>query len=67
MVQAKASKLFQPFISSVDTKVNIEELQRKLMVDFDPSRCLIEDLEVNSDMLTYIWTILSSYSLWYEC
>ncbi|KAL1815508.1 hypothetical protein DCAR_0519774 [Daucus carota subsp. sativus] len=45
VVQAKASKLFQPFISSVDTKVNIEELQRKLMVDFDPSRCLIEDLE----------------------
>lgn len=45
VVQAKASKLFHPFISSGDMKANIEELRRKLMVDFDPSRCLIEDLE----------------------
>lgn len=51
MVQGKASKLFQPFFSSGDIISNIEELQRKLMVDFDPSKCFIEDLEVNTDMI----------------
>lgn len=51
MVRAQASKLFQPFFSSGDQKMNIEELQRKLMVDFDPSRCLIEDLEVDTNVL----------------
>lgn len=45
VVQGKASKLFQPFFSSGDIISNIEELQRKLMVDFDPSKCFIEDLE----------------------
>lgn len=48
MVRGHASKIFHPFFSPRDFKVNSGELKSKLMVNFDPVRCFIADIEAST-------------------
>ncbi|MCD7454518.1 hypothetical protein HAX54_025139 [Datura stramonium] len=45
VVRGHASNIFHPFVSPGDFKVNSGELKSKLMVNFDPVRCFIADVE----------------------
>ena len=47
MAQGNASKVFHPFLLPGDLKQSSEELRNKLMIDFDPLRCYVGDVEVN--------------------
>ncbi|KAL0008143.1 hypothetical protein SO802_009645 [Lithocarpus litseifolius] len=42
-----ASKVFQPFMSPGDFKGSLEELKNKLLVNFDPLRFFVGDLEAS--------------------
>lgn len=48
VAKGHASKCFQPFLLPKDLKGRPEELKNKLLVDFDPSRCFIRDLEAST-------------------
>lgn len=50
LVCGKPSKLFHPFIMPGGLDANIEGIHKKLMVDFDPFRCFVKDLEVTTDV-----------------
>ncbi|KAK7252913.1 hypothetical protein RIF29_37189 [Crotalaria pallida] len=50
-----ASKCFQPFLLPRDLKGRPEELKNKLLVDFNPSRCFIEDLEKEFSTTFKVW------------
>ncbi|KAL8507398.1 hypothetical protein ACS0TY_018083 [Phlomoides rotata] len=45
IVRGNPSKTFRPFLLREDTKGNLEELKRKLMVGFDPLRYFVVDIE----------------------
>ncbi|KAL6005249.1 hypothetical protein ACLOJK_005811 [Asimina triloba] len=45
VVQGNASKDFHPYISLVNRQQRFEEMRNKLMVNFDPTRCFVEDLK----------------------
>ncbi|KAK4346840.1 hypothetical protein RND71_033179 [Anisodus tanguticus] len=45
VVRGRATKIFHPFFSPGDFKLNSRELKSKLMVNFDPVRCFIADIE----------------------
>lgn len=45
------SKIFNPFLFSKDLKGSSDELRNKLMVDFDPLRCLLGELEASANVL----------------
>lgn len=47
MASGNATKSFSPFISPRDIKANPEKAQSKVMVDFDPLKCLLGDLEAS--------------------
>ena len=47
MAQGNASKVFQPFMSPGDFKGSLEELKNKLLVNFDPLRFFVGDLEAS--------------------
>ncbi|KDP42811.1 hypothetical protein JCGZ_23753 [Jatropha curcas] len=55
VARGNASKLFQPILSPRDLKGSSEELKNKLMVNFDPLRCYIADIqkEFNTMKLWY--------------
>lgn len=42
------SKAFNPFILPADMKESSVELKNKIMVDFDPLRCFLGDIEVSA-------------------
>jgi U3 small nucleolar RNA-associated protein 22 len=48
VAKGHASKFFQPFLLPKDLKGRPEELKNKLLVDFNPSRCFIKDLEAST-------------------
>lgn len=48
VAKGHASKIFQPFLLPRDLKGRPEELRNKLLVDFNPSRCFIRDLEAST-------------------
>ncbi|KAE9596604.1 putative Nrap protein [Lupinus albus] len=50
-----ASKSFQPFLLPRDLKGRPEELKNKLLVDFNPSRCFIRDLEKEFSTTVKVW------------
>ncbi|KAM7252197.1 hypothetical protein ACFE04_024080 [Oxalis oulophora] len=52
-----ASKVFHPFLMPKDLKGSLGEVQNKLLVDFDPLRCFVGDLEGEMS---------SSLKLWYD-
>jgi U3 small nucleolar RNA-associated protein 22 len=45
VARGKASRLFNPFMSPGDLKRSHEELKNKLMVDFEPTKCLLSGLQ----------------------
>jgi len=47
VAEGRASKCFQPFLLPKDLKGRPDELKNKLLVDFDPSKCLIRDLKAS--------------------
>lgn len=47
MVRGKPSKKFHPFLLPGDMKGTLEELKHKLMVNFDPLRCFVGDIEAS--------------------
>lgn len=67
VVRGDASKAFHPFLLSGDLKGSSEELKNKLMVDFDPLRCFVGDLEASLMKLTFFYYIDSiSLPFWYS-
>ncbi|XP_004512044.1 uncharacterized protein [Cicer arietinum] len=55
IAKGHASKCFQPFLLPKDLKGRPEELKKKLLVDFDPSRCFIRDLEKEFSTTFQLW------------
>lgn len=55
VVRGHASKIFHPFFSPRDFKVNSGELKSKLMVNFDPVRCFIADIEKGFPDVVKVW------------
>ncbi|KAK6922708.1 Nrap protein, domain 6, partial [Dillenia turbinata] len=47
VARGKASKIFHPLISPKDMRDNLENLRNKLLVDFDPLRCFLDDIEAS--------------------
>lgn len=47
VAEGNASKAFHPFLLPELRKGNPKELKEKLLVDFDPQRCFIGDLEAS--------------------
>uniref|UniRef100_A0A2P2LWG1 Nucleolar RNA-associated family protein n=1 Tax=Rhizophora mucronata TaxID=61149 RepID=A0A2P2LWG1_RHIMU len=54
VANGKASKAFRPFMLPEDLRGSSEELKKGLLVDFDPLRCYIEDLEKEFNSLK-VW------------
>lgn len=48
MACGNASKIFHPYILVGDLKGSSEELRNKLLVDFDPLKCFVGNLEVSN-------------------
>ena len=57
MARGNASKVFHPFLLPGDMKGNSEALRNKLLVDFDPLRCFVGDLEKE---------YANTFKLWYD-
>ncbi|GAB4846824.1 hypothetical protein Ancab_025831 [Ancistrocladus abbreviatus] len=55
VAQGNASKDFHPYLVPRDMKTNLDDLKKKLMVDFDPLRCYIIDLESEFPNLFKLW------------
>ncbi|KAK7307534.1 hypothetical protein VNO77_40695 [Canavalia gladiata] len=55
VAEGHASKCFQPFLLPKDLKGTSDELKNKLMVDFDPSRCFVRDLEKEFSTTFQLW------------
>ncbi|XP_061342356.1 uncharacterized protein LOC133288574 isoform X3 [Gastrolobium bilobum] len=55
VARGHASKCFQPFLLPRDLKGKSEELKNKLLVDFDPSRFFIRDLEKEFSATFKVW------------
>ncbi|XAR73269.1 hypothetical protein NMG60_11007182 [Bertholletia excelsa] len=55
VVRGKPSKIFHPLILHGDMKGSLEELKCKLLVDFDPLRCFIRDLEREFPNVLKVW------------
>lgn len=53
MAHGDISKAFRPFLLPGDLKGSSEELKDKLMVDFDPQRCFVGELEAS--LMKYIF------------
>ncbi|KAL4197282.1 hypothetical protein AMTRI_Chr04g187510 [Amborella trichopoda] len=45
VIRGRPSKNFQPYISQEDLKGSFQEARRKLMVNFDPTWCFLEDIK----------------------
>ncbi|KAK1324081.1 hypothetical protein QJS10_CPA02g01160 [Acorus calamus] len=55
VIQGKASKDFQPYMSVWRTNESLEEARNKLMVNFDPTRCFLEDLQTEFPDTFNVW------------
>ncbi|CAL5371205.1 unnamed protein product [Camellia sinensis] len=55
VVCGNASKVFHPFMLPRDMKGSLEELKHKLMVNFDPLRCFVGDLEREFPAMFKMW------------
>lgn len=55
VVRGNASKIFQPFMLLGDVKGVKEEPEDKLLIDFDPLRCFIKDLESGFPNTFKVW------------
>ncbi|KAM7520198.1 hypothetical protein LguiB_019160 [Lonicera macranthoides] len=55
VAHGKPSKNFHPFILPGDMKGSLEKLKDKLMVDFDPLRFFINDLETRFPNMFKVW------------
>ncbi|KAK4593427.1 hypothetical protein RGQ29_017509 [Quercus rubra] len=55
VARGNASKVFQPFMSPVDFKGSLEELKNKLLVNFDPLRFFVGDLEKEFSNMFKVW------------
>jgi U3 small nucleolar RNA-associated protein 22 len=56
IANGKPSKTFQPFISAADIKSSsLDKLKDKFMVDFNPVRCYINDLETKYPDMFKVW------------
>ncbi|KAK4262169.1 hypothetical protein QN277_027756 [Acacia crassicarpa] len=55
VVRGHASKCFQPVLLPSDLKGRPEEVKSKLLVDFDPLRCFIRDLEKEFSTTIKLW------------
>lgn len=53
VAQGNASKDFLPYILRGDVHGNSEEIKKKLMVNFDPTWCFVEDIKVLCTVSTY--------------
>ncbi|KAL6520048.1 hypothetical protein OROHE_017191 [Orobanche hederae] len=54
-MHGKASKAFQPFLLPGDLKGSPEELKNKLMVNFDPLRYFVSDIERDFPDTFKVW------------
>lgn len=61
VAKGHASKFFQPFLLPKDLKGRPEELKNKLLVDFDPSRCFIRDLEASTVKMIFMLSTMMSF------
>lgn len=55
IVEGDACKDFNPFIRLGDRHQSIEEVRNKLMVNFDPTRCFVDDLKREFPEIFRIW------------
>ncbi|KAG5560683.1 hypothetical protein RHGRI_003871 [Rhododendron griersonianum] len=55
VVRGKPSKKFHPFLLPGDMKGSLEELKHKLMVNFDPLRCFVGDVEKEFPNKFKVW------------
>nr|POF25475.1 nucleolar protein 6 [Quercus suber] len=55
VARGNASKVFQPFMSPGDFKGSSEELKNKLLVNFDPLRFFVGDLEKEFSNMFKVW------------
>ncbi|CAN4080066.1 unnamed protein product [Withania somnifera] len=55
VVRGHATKIFHPSFSPGDFKVKSGELRSKLMVNFDPIRCFIADIERGFPDVVKVW------------
>ena len=55
VVRGNPNKIFNPFLLPKDLKGSSEELRNKLMVDFDPLRCFLGDLEASANVLYEVY------------
>ncbi|KAK9285428.1 hypothetical protein L1049_024621 [Liquidambar formosana] len=55
VARGNASKDFHPFVLPRDMKRSLKELKDKLMVDFDPLRCFVVDLEREFPHAFKVW------------
>ena len=68
VARGNASKAFHPFLLPGELKGTLEELRNKLLVDLDPLKCLIGDLEASSfegwmmlNLTTFFLCLLSPF------
>lgn len=65
LIRGNPSKTFQPFLLPGDMKGNLEELKNKLMVNFDPLRYFVTDIEASSKtrlFCTFVDGLIPMYS-----
>ncbi|KAL3813203.1 hypothetical protein ACJIZ3_014471 [Penstemon smallii] len=55
VIRGNASKTFQPFLLPGDMKGDLEELKNKLMVNFDPLRYFVADMEKEFPHMFKVW------------
>ncbi|KAH9791206.1 hypothetical protein KPL71_003659 [Citrus sinensis] len=55
VARVNASKAFGPFLLLEDMKGSLEEVKNKMMVDFDPLRCFVGDLEKEHSKKLKLW------------
>ncbi|KAF5958281.1 hypothetical protein HYC85_005506 [Camellia sinensis] len=68
VVRGNASKVFHPFMLPRDMKGSLEELKHKLMVNFDPLRCFVGDLEARAKFLLLCLQreFPAMFKMWYD-
>lgn len=57
VAKGNPSKIFSPFLLPRNLKASSENIKDKLLVDFDPLRCYIADLQV-SDSVAFDFAFL---------
>ncbi|XP_073135588.1 uncharacterized protein [Henckelia pumila] len=55
VICGRASKTFLPFFSSQDMEGSSEELKNNLMVNFEPLKCLVADIEKEFSNVFKVW------------